>query len=144
MLLAFLAWGLVMPVLRRSGLTVDRLITLGVPVSLGLLALAVALGPSAGAPLWAAGCVSCTFVSVSQPAVAQVFPQESAGRALSAFNLVIFAGVFCVQWAIGVAVDILMGHGWTEREAFRGAFAMFGFGATAAYLWFLLRGSETG
>jgi hypothetical protein len=133
-----------MPPLRQRGFTVNGLIAFGVPLSLGLLALAVALGPAAGAAMWAAWCVSCTFVSLSQPAVAQVFPQALAGRALSAFNLVIFAGVFCVQWGIGLAIDALMSHGWAQPDAVRAAFALFGLCAAAAYAWFLLQRGERG
>jgi hypothetical protein len=144
MLIAFFLWGMVMPSLRQRGFTVNGLITLGVPLSLGLLALAVALGPSAGAAMWAAWCVSCTFVSLSQPAVAQVFPQELAGRALSAFNLIIFAGVFCVQWGIGLAIDAFVSRGWAQADAVRAAFALFGLCAAAAYAWFLLRRGERG
>ena len=144
MLIAFFSWGLIMPPLRQRGFTVNGLITAGVPLSLGLLALAVALGPAAGAVMWAAWCVSCTVVSLSQPALAQVFPQELAGRALSAFNLVIFAGVFCVQWGIGLAIDALMSHGWAQPDAVRAAFALFGLCAAAAYAWFLLQRSERG
>jgi predicted MFS family arabinose efflux permease len=144
MLIAFFSWGMVMPSLRQRGFTVNGLITLGVPLSLGLLALAVALGPSAGAAMWAAWCVSCTFVSLSQPAVAQVFPQQLAGRALSAFNLVIFGGVFCVQWGIGLAIDAFVSRGWAPADAVRAAFALFGLCATAAYAWFLLRRGERG
>jgi mannose/fructose-specific phosphotransferase system component IIA/MFS family permease len=139
MLVAFLSWGLAMPPLRQRGFTVNGLMAFGVALSLGLLALAVALGPAAGAWMWAAWCVSCTFVSLSQPAVAQVFPQAQAGRALSAFNLVIFSGVFCVQWGIGLVVDALMSHGWAQPDALRAAFALFGLCAAAAYAWFLLR-----
>ena len=144
MLMAFFAWGVVMPPLRRRGFTVNGLIAFGVPMSLGLLALAVALGPSAGVTLWAAWCVSSTFVSLSQPAVAQVFPQALAGRALSAFNLLIFAGVFCVQWGIGLVIDALTGNGWNQPDAMRAAFALFGVCAAAAYAWFLLRRGERG
>jgi predicted MFS family arabinose efflux permease len=144
MLLAFFCWGVLMPLLRHRGVTVNGLIALGVPVPLGLLALAVAIGPSAGAVLWALWCVSCTVVSLSQPALAQAFAQELAGRALSAFNLVIFAGVFCVQWGIGLAIDTLMSHGWAQPDAVRAAFALFGLCAAAAYAWFLLRRGERG
>lgn len=144
MLMAFFSWGVLMPPLRRRGVTVNGLIALGVPVSLGLLALAVALGPAAGALMWAAWCVSCTFVSLSQPALAQVFPQELAGRALSAFNLIIFAGVFCMQWGIGLAIDALVSRGWAQPDAVRAAFALFGLCSAAAYAWFMLRSSERG
>jgi hypothetical protein len=143
-LIAFLSWGIAMPLLRRRGFTVDRLIALGVPLSLGLLALAVALGSTAGAAMWAAWCVSCTFVALSQPAVAQVFAQALAGRALSAFNLVIFVGVFCFQWGIGLVVDALINRGWAQPDAFRAAFALFGVCAAAAYGWFLFWRGERG
>jgi hypothetical protein len=139
MLMAFLSWGLVMPRLRAMGWTVDRLIALGVPLSLLLLGTIVSLGASADAPWWAAWCVACTFVSLSQPAVGQAFPPVLAGRALSAFNLVIFVGVFCVQWGIGLAIDMLVLQGLTRADAFRAAFALFGVCATGSYLWFLIR-----
>lgn len=139
MLLAFLSWGLVMPHLSKRGLTVDRLISWGVPLSLTLLGLIVAMGSAAKAPMWAAWCVSCTFVSLSQPAVGQAFPPAAAGRALSAFNLVIFAGVFCVQWGIGLAIDAGVAFGWSRPDAFRAAFGLFGLCSAAAYGWFLLR-----
>jgi hypothetical protein len=110
-----------------------------VPLSLALLAGAVAIGPRAGAAWWAAWCVACTFVSLSQPAVAAAFPPAAAGRALSAFNLVIFAGVFCVQWGIGLAIDALVASGLARADAMRAAFALFGVAGALAYAWFLWR-----
>ncbi len=142
MLFAFFGWGVVMPHLTRRGWQVDRLISLGVPLSLLLLVAAVALGPQAGAAWWAAWCVSCTFVALSQPAVAQAFPAAAAGRALSAFNLVIFLGVFCVQWGIGLAIDALLVQGWPRVRAFQAAFALFALGCALSYLWFLWRGRD--
>lgn len=139
MLLAFLAWGLALPRLRAIGLTVDGLIVRGVPMALVLLAVIVWLGESAGAAWWAVWCVSCTFVALSQPAVGQAFPPALAGRALSAFNLVLFVGVFCVQWGLGVAIDALVASGLSRPDAFRAAFALYGVLASAAYVWFLLR-----
>lgn len=139
MLCAFFAWGILMPRLRRWGWTVNRLIALGVPLALVLLALAVVLGPRAQAGWWALWCVSCTFVSLSQPAVGQAFPTAVAGRALSAYNLVIFLGVFSVQWGIGLAIDALVGWGWDRPQAMRAAFGLFGVAAASTYGWFLLR-----
>ncbi|MFO1291595.1 MAG: MFS transporter [Rubrivivax sp.] len=139
MLLAFLAWGAVMPRLERGGVGTMRLMTWGLPLPLVLLALNVALGADAGAAHWALWCVACTFVTVSQPAVGAAFPAAKAGRALSAFNLVIFAGVFCIQWGIGLAIDLGASAGLDEAAAMRAAFAAFGACALAAYLWFLQR-----
>ncbi len=140
MLFAFFGWGFAMPHLTRRGWTVDRLIALGVPLSLVLLFCAVALGPQAGAAWWAAWCVTCTFVALSQPAVAQVFPAAAVGRALSAFNLVIFLGVFCVQWGIGLAIDALLALGWPQVAAFKAAFGLLALACTLSYAWFLWRG----
>ncbi len=139
MLLAFLSWGALMPRLVRRGLDAPRLIAWGVPLALLLTFVNVGLGPAASAGHWALWCVACTFVSVSQPAVGAAFPSAQAGRALSAFNLVIFSGVFCVQWGIGLLIDALRTAGWAEVDAFRAAFAMLGLCSTLSYLWFLHR-----
>lgn len=143
MLLAFLAWGFVMPRLAQRGIDADRLLAWGVPLPLLVLGLILALGQQAGGGFWALWCVTCTCVSVSQPAVGAAFPAGLAGRALSAFNLVIFLGIFCVQWGIGLVLDTLRAAGADEATAFRAAFALFGLCALAAYAWFL-RGAAQG
>jgi MFS family permease len=140
MLFTFMAWGAVMPRLARRGLGAVPIMTWGVPLSLLLLALNIGLGRDAGAVHWALWCVSTTVVSLSQPAVGQAFPAALAGRALSAFNLVIFGGVFCLQWGIGLAIDALVGAGWGEAEAFRIAFGAFWIGCAAAYVAFVRAG----
>jgi predicted MFS family arabinose efflux permease len=137
MLFAFFGWGMAMPHLTRRGWKVNQLIALGVPFSLLLLLGAVAFGARAGAAWWAAWCVSCTFVSLSQPAVAQAFPAAAAGRALSAFNLVIFLGVFCVQWGIGLAVDALLSMGWPRAAAIQAAFGLLALACSLSYAWFI-------
>lgn len=137
MLLAFLSWGMLMPRLVHKGVDAVRLLSWGLPLPIVILAINVALGSQAQAGMWALWCVSCTFAAVCQPAVAAAFPPQQAGRALSAFNLLIFAGVFCVQWGIGLLVDGLRQAGQTEAQAFRAAFGLFGFGVLASYLWFL-------
>jgi MFS family permease len=137
MVVAFLGWGLVMPRLAARGWTTQRLITRGVPVSLVLLGAVAVLGPSAGAGWLAAWCVSCTVVSLSQPTVGQAFGPALAGRALSAYNLVIFAGVFVVQWGIGLAIDALVAQGWHRVAAYQTAVGGFAVICTLCYLWFL-------
>ncbi len=144
MLVTFAAWGAGMPLLVRRGWTAPRLMTWGVPLALLLLALNIVLGPAAQAGHWAAWCVACTAVSVSQPAVGAAFPAAQAGRALSAFNLVIFSGVFSVQWGVGLAVDALRSLGWPEVDAFRGALSALALGCTLAYGWFVWRMRDIG
>lgn len=139
MLVAFLTWGALMPRLARKGVEAAALMTWGVPLALAVLALNVWLGSAAGAAHWALWCVTCTFVSVSQPAVGAAFPAHLAGRALSAFNLVIFSGVFCVQWGVGLMVDGFRRWGWAESDAFRASMAVLGVCCLLAYAWFVYR-----
>lgn len=137
MLLAFWLWGLAIPRLARLGWSAERLIAWGVPLALGVLALNVVLGDRAGWPLWALFCVCSSVGALAQPAVGMALPAQAAGRALSAYNLVIFAGVFSMQWAIGLASDALGLLGWSEPQRLRGALALFGLASALAYAGFL-------
>jgi MFS family permease len=141
MLCTFWTWGMVGPWLAHRGWSADRLIGWGLPASFLVLALVIAspeaLKPHAGA-LLALYCVTCSFVTPSQPAVAMAFPPELAGRALTAFNLVIFLGVFAIQWGIGLAIDGLMAVGASQAAAYRLAFAAFLACSVSAYVYFVL------
>ncbi|HEY8360943.1 MAG TPA: MFS transporter, partial [Ramlibacter sp.] len=121
----------------HRGIVTDRLIAWGMPINLLVLAGLIVAGPAAGPAALALFCISTTFVSLAQPAVGMVFPAALAGRALSAYNLVIFLGVFVVQWGIGLLVDGLRGWGLGEVDAFRGAFGVFLATSLASYGWFL-------
>lgn len=140
MLCAFWAWGMFTPWLLRKGFDANRLMAMGLPVCLLVLWGIIVAGPSAGAAAWAVFCVSCTFVALSQPAMAMAFPQDWVGRALSAYNLVIFAGVFVVQWGIGLAVDAFANRGLSTVESFQAAMAVYLVCNACAYAWFLLQG----
>jgi len=137
MLVAFLLWGLAVPRLYARGWTAQALVRLGAPLGIAALVLAILLGAEATAWSWALFCVSCTFVSLSQPAVGQAFAAELAGRALSAFNLLIFAGIFALQWGIGVVIDLFRGLGWSTVSAYQGAMALLAVCCAMSYLWFL-------
>lgn len=139
MLVTFMAWGVVVPRLYARGWSAQRLIARGTPVCLVVLGACLLLGQHATAWAWGLFCVTCTVVSLSQPAVGQAFPAALAGRALSAYNLVIFVGVFVLQWGIGLAVDAFRAAGWTVEASFRGAFALLALCCTLAYVWFLRR-----
>ena len=170
MLLAFWLWGSINPWLFRKNISSDRLMICGLPISFVVLAIIIiaakalntpaiginehvfsennqisviwsALNTHAGA-LWALYCVSCTFISLSQPAIALAFPAELAGRALSAYNLVLFAGVFVVQWGIGLMIDGFKALGWPEVAAFQGAFGVFLLCNVASYAYFVMTRPE--
>lgn len=137
MLAAFWCWGLMNPWLQRRGFVTDKLIAWGLPSSFVALGALIVLGPDAGPGVLALVCVTSTFVSLAQPAVGMVFPASLAGRALSAYNLVIFVGVFVVQWGIGLLVDAFRAAGWAEVAAFRAAFGVFLATSVLSYGYFL-------
>lgn len=135
MLIAFLGWGLALPRLLHMGWHAQRIISLTWwPGALCLLFI-VWRGTEAGAIEWALWCVLTSVITLSQPAVGQAFPAALAGRALSAFNLVIFLGVFVVQWGLGLLIDALAAFGWPLPEAYRAAFAIYLACCTFAFLW---------
>jgi predicted MFS family arabinose efflux permease len=141
MLVSFWLWGLLSPWLLERGLNAERLITVGMPLSFVVLALVIfaasGLGRWAGLGL-TLYCIACTFVSLAQPAVGMAFPSTLAGRALSAYNLVIFSGVFTVQWGIGLLIDGFRALGWAEVAAFQAALSVFLVCCVGSYVHFLL------
>jgi MFS family permease len=141
MLVAFWAWGLVTPRLAKRGILPNQIIAWGQPISFVVLAWIIVSGPQLGdktALALSLFCISSTFVSLAQPSVGMAFPPHLAGRALSAYNLVIFVGVFVVQWGIGLGVDLFKSFGWSPVLAFQAAFSVFGLCAVASYVYFQL------
>jgi MFS family permease len=140
MLAAFWTWGMVNPWLARRGLNAETLIARGLPLSFVMLAILIIAGdalPVSSVAVWALYCVGCTFVSLAQPAVGMAFPSALAGRALSAYNLVIFAGVFSVQWGVGLAIDGFKVLGLGQIQSYQAALSVFLGCCVASYAHFL-------
>ena len=140
MLCTFWCWGAVTPWLARRGWHADRIMAWGLPISLVLLALAIGATsamPAGASALLAAYFVASSCVTLSQPAVGMAFPAAVAGRALSAFNLVIFLGVFVIQWSIGLVIDALVVLGVARSLSFQAAMTLFLLCCAAAYVYFL-------
>jgi hypothetical protein len=151
MLCTFWLWGAINPWLVRHGISTDQLIVRGLPLSFVAIAIIIIAAQSINTPtsgqfetvndllqglnaqswlLWALYCMGCSFVSLAQPAIGMAFPSELAGRALSAFNLVIFAG--------GLLIDGFKALGWVEIAAFQAAFGVFLGCCIASYVYFVV------
>ena len=137
MLFTFMTWGGLLPRLYRRGWTASRLIARGLPLSLSILCAAVAAGARRHRVGVGVFCVTSTFVSLAQPSIGQSFPASQAGRAMSAYNLVIFAGVFAVQWGIGLVIDALKRSAGRPCRRFRGRSRCSRCAALLSYVWFL-------
>jgi MFS family permease len=140
MLTTFWLWGLIMPRLARMGLQTDTLIRFGHPLALLLLLILVLQGQELQgltAVVLGLYCVTSTFASFAQPAVGMAYPQHLAGRALSAYNLVIFAGIFAVQWGIGLLVDVFESFQHDAAQSLAWAIAVYAGLNALAYFYFL-------
>jgi hypothetical protein len=137
MMLAFLVWGWVNPWLSRKGLRAEQLMAWGLPLHIGLLLFMAGAGGRVGefsGLVWTLFCVTGTVGTLAQPAVGMAFPSAVAGRALSAFNLLIFSGVFAVQWGVGLLVDGLRSLEWSIPAAYQGAMGVFALCLLWAYV----------
>jgi MFS family permease len=142
MLVTFWLWGLITPGLARQGIPVERLIAWGLPLSFAVVGGLVWMGPAIGegaAVGLAMFCMTSSFVALAQPAVGMAFPSHLAGRALSAYNLVVFAGIFAVQWGIGLLVDAARAMGFANVQAYQLALACFGLSSMASWAFFMLK-----
>lgn len=137
MLVTFWAWGYFNPRLAAAGWSADRIITLGAPLNLLALVWLIYRGTDAGPLTWALFCMTNSCVALAQPAVGMAFPSEQAGRALSGYNLVMFAGIFASQWGIGLLIDGFTRLDWGVVGSFQGALAVYGVLSAMAYVHFL-------
>ena len=137
MLFTFLMWGLLTPRLYAKGYNANRLITAMAPLNLLIQIYILWAGPDAGALHWACFCISGSVVSLAQPAVGGAFPATEAGKGLSGYNLVIFLGVFSVQWGFGLLIDMFRNFGLEEVTSFQSALAVFLALCVVSYLHFL-------
>jgi len=137
MLVAFWGWGMLAPRLISRGWSAERLITWGVPLSLLALAVNIAGASGTGWVGWAVFCVTSSVLGLAQPAIGMAFKPSLVGRALSAFNLMIFSGVFVVQWGIGLLIDAFKAVGMSEIVSFQAAMGVFLCCALASYAWFI-------
>lgn len=125
MLVTFWGWGMIMPRLVGRGIRVESIMAWSLPTTFVMLLLILWLGPDSRWWHWAMFCVLSTGISLAQPAVAMAFPAHMAGRALSAYNLVIFSGIFVMQWSVGLGIDLFTWLGTTDANAFRATMGVF-------------------
>ena len=137
MLISFLCWGYFVPKFSKNVNDAIRLLKIGAPLNLIVLALIIYLGPKAGSIHWALFIVSSIFLSLTQPAVGMAFSFKNAGKALTSFNLLIFIGAFFMQWIIGIIIDIGISFNHSEVNSFKFAMILVLLTSLFSYLFFL-------
>jgi MFS family permease len=144
MLFNFWGWGLATPKLAQMGWGPNRLIAWGLPLNLFAVAWLVIQGPGTGPLAWSVYFVTCSLASLAQPAIGLAFPGHLAGRALSAYNLLIFSGVFLMQWGFGWLVDLGATLDLSVPQRFQLAMACLGCTTVLTLLWFAWRRADNG
>lgn len=97
--------------------------------------LSVVTDPYIGVFLWMLWAVLAVAYTPIQTWVSMTFPDHLAGRALTAYNMVLFSGVFLIQWLFGVLVDWCIGWSATEADGFRQALRIWIVLEVLALLW---------
>jgi predicted MFS family arabinose efflux permease len=146
LLVAYLVNGLVAPRLARTLAATIRTVGLAVPISVAILLLIAAMPRVAGIWGWLLLAVMTTIYTPVQARVAMAFPARMGGRALTAFNLVVFSSVIVIQSLVGLLVDGLIAAGRPQVDAFRISFGVLALLQTVAWLRFITwrRASEPG
>lgn len=137
LMIAYLALGWAAPRLVARGVDAHRLIAIGLA---GMVLAQVAMLFTQSEHAWIlwlllAMCVPVT--TLVQSHVALAFPAALAGRANSAYNLMLFVGAFATQWGFGVLADGLKANGMSAVDAFRATLAIAAALQAAALIYFI-------
>jgi hypothetical protein len=125
LLLCFMALGWIAPRVGQTRTSLVRIVAIGTVAVVALeLLIAWAVRPAAWW-LWIGYAAAAATYTLVQPRVGLAFPAHLAGRALTGFNLVVFAWIFASQWGFGLAIDAFRAAGLTEAGAFRASMTSF-------------------
>jgi hypothetical protein len=133
--MVFFCRGLATPGLVRKGWAGEPLIALVWPPGLGVSGLINPQAGCAGTRPWALWCVCASAVSLAPPAPALHLLPALAGRALSLFNLVMFAAVFLFQWVFGLCSGETPSAGVVAGQACQRTDGDFALACALLFLW---------
>lgn len=108
----------------KSGWPLLRVVGIGVGGSLVMQMAMLMTSASWSWILWIGLALCATVMTLVQTSISLSFPAALAGRANSAFNLLVFVGAFAVQWGVGLVIDVFSAWGASPADAMRGAFAL--------------------
>jgi predicted MFS family arabinose efflux permease len=142
MTVGFAGVGIVTDVLRRYGIGAFAVMTVGAALLIAAQAAMVFEVDATGLWIWILFGVTNNVTVLSYPLLSRHFPLRYAGRANGALNLLVFAGAFAAQYAIGGIIGLWPAgaDGGYAPEAYPVAFGVFLALQIAAFLWLLLPG----
>ncbi|MCD8566219.1 MAG: hypothetical protein LRY53_11520 [Burkholderiaceae bacterium] len=139
LLAAYLAMSVLSPKLEAKGIALARQTTIGFFWFLGCMVLILAWQTPSAWWAWIAMAPGIPAVILIQTQTALMFPKAIAGRVLTTFNLVMFAGAFAVQWGVGLLADLFARMGTDPSRALWLAFVVLFILQVASLWWFVSR-----
>ncbi len=142
LLLAYLLLGWAAPRLLRRGWNVHKVIGIGLVCMVAVQCAMVATSAPLAWLLWPALALFVPVTTLAQAHVGLAFPAALAGRANSAYNLMLFIGAFATQWGFGLVIDAFKQQGAAPADAFRMTLAIAIALQVAATLFFALNRAQ--
>ena len=139
LLVAYMTMSVVSPKLEAIGVALARQTTIGFFWFLGCMVLILAWQTPSAWWAWIALAPGIPAVILIQTQTALMFPKAIAGRVLTTFNLVMFAGAFAVQWGVGLLADLFAWFGSDPSQALWLAFVVLLALQIVSLWWFLSR-----
>jgi hypothetical protein len=134
MLFVFLLMGVITPLIIKTKAGAEGGLKITIPLSLAALFMIGFMGHEATWEYFSIYCIASCFLALTHPAVGQHFEANQAGRAIAFFNLLLFLGVFCAQWGVGLIIEKSSS---VLATGYQNAFViLFGL-STLSYIWFL-------
>ncbi len=137
LLLAFVALGSIARTVNQRGVSLLRICQVTTLLIILLhfwLSLTDSLWVAIG--IWFVYGVLAAPYTLMQSHVGMSFPEAITGRAYTGYNLLLFGGIFAIQWVFGVLVDWCLLWRETEPEAFRLAMQIWAGIEVLALIWF--------
>lgn len=107
-----------------NGFSSMRVIAAGLTGTVVIQLAMLATSASWSWMLWLILAACVTVTTLTQTSVSLAFPVALAGRANSAFNLMVFVGSFAVQWGVGLLMDMFASFGASPSGAMRAALSV--------------------
>jgi predicted MFS family arabinose efflux permease len=139
LMFAFLALSRLVKVFANRGWSLIQVsYTTSIVIIVTHIVMSYVSSPAIGIVLWLVWAVFSVTYTPIQAWVCMTFPDALAGRALTAYNLVLFSSVFLIQWLFGALIDWCISWSASEAAGFQNALRIWIGLEIAALLWLWL------
>ena len=139
LLMAYLLMSVASPKLEAMGFALSRQTTMGFFWFLGSMIVILAWQSPLAWWAWILMAPGIPAMILIQTQTALMFPKAIAGRVLTTFNLVMFAGAFAVQWGVGLLADLFAWFGSSASQALWLAFVVLLIFQIVSLWWYMSR-----